>query len=109
MGPGGQIYVLGGNDLTTGAYFDTVLVYNPSSNHWVTHPVPLARARWNLAAAALPNGTIYALGGIGDCLVDTACPTHPTATSMPTNTSTATSVSVPTNTPMATSTGMPSA
>jgi N-acetylneuraminic acid mutarotase len=96
-GPGGQIYLLGGNDLTTGAYFNTVLVYNPSSNHWVTHPVPLSSARWNLAAAAHPNGLIYAVGGIGDCLVDVACPAHPTATSTPTNTSTATSVSVPTN------------
>src|SRR5919204_172748 len=73
-GPGGQIHVLGGNDLATGAYFNTVLVYNPSSNHWVTHPVPLSRARWNLAAAAHPNGLIYAVGGIGDCLVDVACP-----------------------------------
>jgi N-acetylneuraminic acid mutarotase len=101
-GPGGQIHVLGGNDLTTGAYFDTVLVYNPRSNHWVTHPVPLSRARWNLAAAAHPNGLIYAVGGIGDCLVDVACPPHPTATSTPTNPSTARSVSVPTNTLTAT-------
>jgi N-acetylneuraminic acid mutarotase len=101
-GPGGQIHVLGGNDLTTGAYFDTALVYNPSSNHWVTQPVPLSSARWNLAAAAHPNGLIYAVGGIGDCLVDVACPTHPTATSTPTNTSTATSVSAPTNTLTAT-------
>src|ERR671937_700414 len=92
-GPGGQIYLLGGNDLATGASFNTVLVYNPSSNHWVTHPVPLSSARWNLAAAAHPNGLIYAVGGIGDCLVDVACPTHPTATSTPTNTSTATSAS----------------
>jgi Kelch motif len=96
-GPGGQIYLLGGNDLTTAAYFDTVLVYNPRSDTWVTLPTPLSSARWNLAAAAHPNGLIYALGGIGDCLVDVACPTHSTATSTPTNTSTATSVSVPTN------------
>jgi hypothetical protein len=88
---------------------NTVLVYNPSSDTWVTLPTPLSSARWNLAAAALPNGTIYVLGGIGDCLVDVACPTHPTATSMPTNTSTATSVSLPTNTPMATPASTPSA
>ena len=101
-GPGGQIYVLGGNDLTTAAYFDTVLVYNPSSDHWVTLPTRLSSARWNLAAAAHPNGLIYALGGIGDCLVDVACPTQPTATSTPTNASTPMSVSVPAHTPAAT-------
>jgi hypothetical protein len=97
-GPGGQIYLLGGNDLTTGAYFNTVLVYNPSNNHWVTHPVPLSRARWDLAAAAHPNGLIYTVGGIGDCLVDVACPTNHTSGAAPSN-STASGATHPTSSP----------
>jgi hypothetical protein len=70
--------------------------------------VPLSSARWDLAAAH-PNGLIYAVGGIGDCLVDVACPTHPTATSTPTNISMATSVPAPTNTLTATPSSTPSA
>jgi N-acetylneuraminic acid mutarotase len=61
VGPGGCIYVVGGEDDTARAVA-TVEVYSPSTNSWTTvAPMPTARELLGLTAG--PDGRIYAIGG----------------------------------------------
>ena len=73
--PGGKVYAIGG-----GPYYApiaTVSGYDPATNAWAAAP-SLGTARSGLAAAVL-NGTLYALGGFngldGLTLVETFTPT----------------------------------
>ena len=56
--PGGKVYAIGGYN---GHYLASVSGYDPATNAWAAAP-SLGTARANLAAAVL-NGTLYALGG----------------------------------------------
>ena len=72
LGREGRIYAIGGtpdsiNDPQGRAWpraLSTVEIYDPRTNRWHRGP-NLGVARWSLAAAALPDGAIYAIGGIG--------------------------------------------
>jgi len=69
-GPDGRIYAIGGTSDTIscegGSFFNTVEVYTPSSNSWVT-AASMATPRSCLAAATGADGRIYAIGGtVGD-------------------------------------------
>ncbi len=64
VGPDGRIYAIGGYNsygslLTALA---TVEAYDPTRDAWET-VAPMPTARWRLAAAAGPDGRIYAIGG----------------------------------------------
>lgn len=72
LGRDGRIYAIGGtpdsiNDPQGRAWpraLSTVEIYDPGTNRWYRGP-DLGVARWSLAAAALPDGAIYAIGGTG--------------------------------------------
>jgi N-acetylneuraminic acid mutarotase len=57
----GKIYAVGGEDGTFSIIFNTVEVYDPSTNSWSTAG-SMPTARLNLAAAAV-NGKVYAIAG----------------------------------------------
>lgn len=80
-GPDGRIYAVGGRNPST--VFNTVEAYDPATNTWAcsagdTSPgcssttlAPMPTARAFLAAAAGPDGRIYAIGGDNASSLDT--------------------------------------
>lgn len=64
-GPDGKIYVIGGNaPFAPGFYTTTVEVYDPATNTW-SFVAPALQHHYAGAAAAGPDGRIYAIGGLG--------------------------------------------
>ncbi len=64
---GGRVFALGGywtNGLGSETFYDVVEAYTPGTNTWAK-VASLGTARSALAAAALPDGRIFALGGQG--------------------------------------------
>jgi N-acetylneuraminic acid mutarotase len=71
----GKIYLAGGSHWTgtTDVLLDAVDVFDPSANIW-TQVAPLPEAR-TLAAGAVVQGKMYAIGGRGSTLVEVYDPT----------------------------------
>ena len=58
----GKIYVLGGSQGHDKPPISDVFIYDPANDTWKKGP-RMQRPRSTLAAAATPNGKIYAIGG----------------------------------------------
>jgi hypothetical protein len=65
-GPNGLVYVVGGNDGTTGTASGAIEAYDPVMNKWTTGLRAMPTPRAMLAAATGPDGLIYAIGGTSD-------------------------------------------
>jgi N-acetylneuraminic acid mutarotase len=66
----GTIYAIGGYDGSTAHELGSVATFHPGDASWTTLPDPMTTARSDHAAAALPDGRIYALGGEGQLAGD---------------------------------------
>ena len=61
---GDTIYAIGGYDGTTAHYLGSVATWQVGGASWSTLPDPMTTARSEHAAVTMPDGRIYALGGL---------------------------------------------
>lgn len=63
---GDKIYAIGGYDGTTAHFLGSVAVWQVGGSSWTTLADPMTTSRSDHAVTAMPDGRIYALGGLHD-------------------------------------------